>query len=818
MRPKVKFKNKDSARALTDKEIEKQLARGAAIHNTALSIYQAKKSLGHGTKVPKTLSKLARPVQAAYALAPSQAAQVSDPGLDRSDETAVAINPRNLKNIVAGAVTFDGTQFTNSAYVSMDGGNTWQTVTALTNVNEGAAIAFDDSGNCYYATMQGGFNPCCVVSRDGGVTWSAPAAFGVGDKTAVAARGQIALCGFDRINTEACAFTLDGGMNWTVHDFTDSGLGTGPLVSYDQQYFYIVYAALDNNLKIYVSADQGQTWTGPNIIVPGNTYFSSIPGPLSYQGGALTSPGTNVAIDASGKLHVLYIASTTLLPMYTSSSDHGVTWSNPVNVNPERANDAHMFPCLSCNKDGDLLAGSMVYDQTLGKYSILRHVKTHKENVWKTLETDNGPWPAAGPSPGFRIGFGDYFDCDSPPECGISVMAWSETPNGQQPWQTWARILEPICEQEQKGRCPCAVELPDIPQECVSPCDPPWRSDEECLIWYETKLFRAPIGKESQNLAAAFLREYIEFRITYAHRLCLLGKQHGSLLYTVTLLPGEKVTLYHSDRFRRITSDQERFSVQTTFSQFLSIVHQARVTSTLDVLSDKLASVKSGGSVSVGGGLASLLGLPSGSVSTQTSVTDHDMVRVGFVSDQFSQSIVVSTYEDKENLDVTSRTLQNNNECRAVTYFVRKIVELYAFSTIVSDISYRIIAPNVPSDWHSINDLGWLPQQIQAKIKNVLMLLPKVGDVVEKPKPISLPTDGSVYDPELAHCCSCEPEREAAITIRLEKEKAEALKACCEAQLCELEARRRQLLLEKGVLDPFEPAPNPPSLPPAPNP
>src|SRR6266446_779200 len=182
MRPKVKFKNKDSARALTDKEIEKQLARGAAIHNTALSIYQAKKSLGHGTKVPKTLSKLARPVQAAYALAPSQAAQVSDPGLDRSDETAVAINPRNLKNIVAGAVTFDGTQFTNSAYVSMDGGNTWQTVTALTNVNEGAAIAFDDSGNCYYATMQGGFNPCCVVSRDGGVTWSAPAAFGVGDK------------------------------------------------------------------------------------------------------------------------------------------------------------------------------------------------------------------------------------------------------------------------------------------------------------------------------------------------------------------------------------------------------------------------------------------------------------------------------------------------------------------------------------------------------------------------------------------------------------------------------------------------------------
>jgi hypothetical protein len=421
----------------------------------------------------------------------------------------------------------------------------------------------------------------------------------------------------------------------------------------------------------------------------------------------------------------------------------------------------------------------------------------------------------------------------------INSLGYSYLPTVGKPYGTWnndvgygrinaERALLIACSSASpcKDSGPCCVEPPVPDPCCVSPCDPPWRPDEECLIWYETKFFRAPIGKEPQNLAAAFLREYIEFRITYAHKLCLLGKQHGGLLYTVTLLPGEKVTLYHSDRFRRITSDQERFSVQTTFSQFLSIIHQARVTNTIDVLSDKLASVKSGGSVSVGGGLGSLFGLPSGSAASQTSVTDHNMVQVGFVSDQFSQSIaqasqltsaerslVVSSYEDKETLDVTSRTLQNNNECRAVTYFVRKIVELYAFSTVVSDISYRIIAPNVPSDWHSINDLGWLPPQIQAEIKNVLKLLPKAGDVVEKPKPISLPTDGSVYDPELAHCCSCEPEREAAITIRLEKEKAEALKACLEAQALDLELKRRRMLLQKGDLAPFDVPSTPVSLP-----
>jgi subtilisin family serine protease len=379
-----------------------------------------------------------------------------------------------------------------------------------------------------------------------------------------------------------------------------------------------------------------------------------------------------------------------------------------------------------------------------------------------------------------------------------------------------------------KDSSPCCVELPTPDPCCVSPCDPPWRPDEDCLVWYETRFFRVPIGREGQGVAAVFLREYIEFRITYAHRLCLLGKQHGGLLYTVTLLPGEKVTLYHSDRFRRITSDQERFSVQTTFSQFLSIIHQARVTNTLDVLSEKLASVKSGSSVSVGGGLGSLFGLPSGSASNQISVTDHNLVQVGAVSDQFSQSVlqasqathaerslVVSTYEDKENLDVTSRTIQNLNECRAVTYFVRKVVELYAFSTVVSEISYRVIGPNVPPDWHSINDLGWLPAQIQAQVKNSLKLLPRVGDVVEHPRPISLPTDGSVYDPELAHCGSCEPERSASIAIRLEKERTEALKACFEAQAMELELQRRRMLLQKGELAAFE-APSTPAQLPAP--
>src|SRR5262249_22842729 len=274
-------------------------------------------------------------------------------------------------------------------------------------------------------------------------------------------------------------------------------------------------------------------------------------------------------------------------------------------------------------------------------------------------------------------------------------------------------------------------------------CDPPWRPGEQCLLWYEQRFFRVPLGGESTQPGgvAAVARVYIEFRITYEHRLCLLGKQHGPLLYTVTLLPGEKVTLYHSDRYRRVTTEEDRFSVQTTFMQFLSAVHEARVTNTLDTLIDTLSSSKTGSSVSVGGGLAGLLGAPSGTVSSQSSFTDHNQFQLDFVSDQFNQSVfqasqlthaerslVVSTYEDKDKLDVTARTLENKNECRAVTYFVRRVVELYAFSTVVWDISYRIIAPNISHDWHSANDLASLPPALQDQIKKALKLLPKVGD------------------------------------------------------------------------------------------
>jgi thermitase len=342
---------------------------------------------------------------------------------------------------------------------------------------------------------------------------------------------------------------------------------------------------------------------------------------------------------------------------------------------------------------------------------------------------------------------------------------------------------------------------------CVSPCDPKWLPDEQCLIYYDTRLLRRPLGKD-QPPTGRFdaAQPFVEFRITYEHRICREGKQHGPLLYTVTLLPGERINLYHSDRYRRTSSEQDRYSVATTFMQFTSAIHQSRVQNSFSVLNDLLTSAKTGTSVSVGGGLAGLLGAPSGTTSATVSVTDHNQVAVGFVSDQFNQSVsqasllthaersvVVSTFEDKETADITVRTIQNDNACRAVTYFVRQIVELYTVTTLVYEIQFRIVSAGLPAEWHTLEDLDEMPPAIQEGVKKALALLPKPGASAERPRPVSIPTDGTVYDPELAKCCSCEPER--------------AHRAGLDNQLIELEIERRKALIAKGELGPFDPVP-----------
>ena len=364
------------------------------------------------------------------------------------------------------------------------------------------------------------------------------------------------------------------------------------------------------------------------------------------------------------------------------------------------------------------------------------------------------------------------------------------------------------------------VTLPTQDACCQSPCDPAWRTEPSCTTFTETRT--SVVGLDGKTGTNDFARGSVTVNVTYAHRICLIGKQHGGLVYTLTLLPGEKMTLYHSDRYRRTTSETERYSVQTTFSQFVSALYQQQASQDSSALVQVLNNQSQSSSASAGGGINLLVFNfegGGGSSSTSSSSSAFDLSTQSSASQFMSlaqqaaqytdlqRSITISSYEDSETVDTTQRTLVNNNRCYAVTYFVRKVLDVYKATTTVTAVTFEVTARNYTSGLLTPAQIGQVEAAYRAAVEEILKGVPTVGEVIQQPTVLSVPTDGVVYDPELAHCCALDPELDKAGLIKLEREQAEAQKIGLQVQLMTLEVQRRQALLAAGTLTPFEPAP-----------
>jgi hypothetical protein len=369
------------------------------------------------------------------------------------------------------------------------------------------------------------------------------------------------------------------------------------------------------------------------------------------------------------------------------------------------------------------------------------------------------------------------------------------------------------------------ITLPTQDPCCQVPCDPAWRVKPSCVTFTEIKTSVFPIAG-GPNIGD-FGHGFVTVSVTYTHTLCLVGKQHGGLAYTLTLLPSEKMTLYHSDRYRRTTSETERFSSQTTFAQFVSALQQQQNSNDSSFLSQVLngqtqsSSASGGGGInllffSVGGGGGSSSSSSSGSavdLSTQTSADQFlSLAQQASQYTDLQRSITVSSYEDSETVSTTQRTLVNNNRCYAVNYFVRKVLDVYVITTRVTLVTFQVTVGNYVSAVLTPAQIGQVETKYKKAVEAILKGLPTVGEVVEQPTLLTIPTDGVVYDPELAHCCALDPELEQEIRIKLQREQAEAQKIGLEIQLAALEVQRRQALLAAGTLAPFEPPPPAPTV------
>jgi thermitase len=210
----------------------------------------------------------------------------------------------------------------------------------------------------------------------------------------------------------------------------------------------------------------------------------------------------------------------------------------------------------------------------------------------------------------------------------------------------------------------------------------------------------------------------------------------------------------------------------------------------------------------VGGGLAGFLGAPSGSIdqsqSSETTLASGSATSV--VADQFTQfaitasqaleaerSIVVSTFEESEHRTSTERVFRNDNDCYAVTYYIRRVLEVYEPSTRVVNIEWRADAGNA-SPFRSVRDFTGVNDDIRRTIESAVQFAPRVGDVRRDHRFITIPTDGTIAETELAYCSSCEPMREAAMRMELEQKRLDTRTLCLQT-----DAFAQELELGDGV-------------------
>jgi hypothetical protein len=261
--------------------------------------------------------------------------------------------------------------------------------------------------------------------------------------------------------------------------------------------------------------------------------------------------------------------------------------------------------------------------------------------------------------------------------------------------------------------------------------------------------------------------------------------------------------------------------VQTTFAQFTSALYQQQNSSDSSALVQVLnnqtqSSSASGGGLNLGiftlgGGGGTSSSSSSGSavdLSTQTSANQFlSLAQQAAQYTDLQRSITVSSYEDSDTVSTTQRTLVNNNRCYAVTYFVRKVLDVYVSTTTVTAVTFQVTVGRYVSGFLTPAQVGQVEAAYRPAVETILKGLPAVGEEIQQPTVLSVPTDGVVYDPELAHCCALDPELDQAALIKLEREQAEAQKIGLQLQLMALEVQRRQALLAAGTLTSFESAP-----------
>lgn len=371
--------------------------------------------------------------------------RVSNDGYLAHSEPMVAINPSNPLNLVGGSKFFTNPahyRFQIGTYTSFDGGCTWTDNGVLpgfasNELTSDVSVAFGPDNRVYVAVLYNSANDSGIAvstSTDSGKTFGEPVRvydnptgevfsdkpWIAVDMTSGPYRGSVYVvwsydygsgCGYDNACKQSLGFvhSTDGGKTFSAmrqvegsapfctnpakgrapEDRTcNAVLGAIPAVLPDGtlavafDYFDLMSTGkIPTRLAIVTSPDGGSTWTSPTSIATISDILGVFP-PDRYRN--LSLP----AFAADPKHGNLYIAWADKQTgdadiLFSSSSDKGRTWSMPVRVNDDPANNrANQFqPQLAVADNGVV---------TLSFFDTRNDIHHHLIDVYMAQSTDGG--------------------------------------------------------------------------------------------------------------------------------------------------------------------------------------------------------------------------------------------------------------------------------------------------------------------------------------------------------------------------------------------------------------------------------------------
>jgi len=325
------------------------------------------------------------------------------------------------------------------------------------------------------------------------------------------------------------------------------------------------------------------------------------------------------------------------------------------------------------------------------------------------------------------------------------------------------------------------------------PCCPELIKDNNCDVLFFTRTLNYPFLYKKELRVAAQL--VLGFKLTR----CTKGLVLGDPAYTITLLPGEKVRLFTTDRRTKFTYDS---TTQLSYRSEQMSEEQYFMTASQSYFSD-LENSQWGNSRNTDKGQWDFSGDASGglgwfSVDASTSAwgshdnsSTHDYINSQSsnmhtaasqavhathvahsisIGDVATRAHAEGTTEDQ--YESSSREFSNENNCHALSYIFYRLnkKQILKFELVSIDINITLASSpnNIASFQPTITPA--LRQEILDAIKQQLAeegILDKDGGISDGLKKkfgfemeFSLPTAGIQVKGCLDECDTCEPERE----------------------------------------------------------